>query len=243
MKKRLLSFALAASMVIPMATFGASAGGAEKIEGEKPYYNAQLDRYEISTPAQLYYLSGDWKDGAPRDGHYVLTADIDMEGIAGFKPIAAKKAECFTGTFDGQFYSISNLRIEYEKKYSGLFGYVGNEDEQAYIQNLALVDTYITGQQNVGDLVVLNYVTVTGCVVTGEIICLDLSNAHTVGGICGKLKEGEGPIVGRVEDCYVDAVISGPYDVGGIAGIQDGGGYLARCFAAGEIVAYATSGT
>ena len=42
-------------------------------------------------PAQLLYLAGKWKDGAPRDGHYVLTADIDMTGVKGFKPIASKK--------------------------------------------------------------------------------------------------------------------------------------------------------
>ena len=72
---------------------------------------------------------------------------------------------------------------------------------------------------------------------------MDLSNSHTAGGICGKLKEGEGPIVGHVEDCYVNADVSAPYDAGGVAGIQDGGGYLARCFAAGTVDTTAKSGT
>lgn len=79
--------------------------------------------------------------------------------------------------------------------------------------------------------------------VTGEVICLDLSNAHTAGGICGKLKEGEGPIIGRVENCYVNANVSAPYDAGGIAGIQDGGGYLSSCFAASTVLTTAESGT
>ena len=138
-----------------------------------------------------------------------------------------QKAEGFTGTFDGQFHSIKGLRVEYEKKYAGLFGYVGNQNDQAYIKNVALLDCYVTGQQNVGALAGVNYGTITDCVVTGEVKCLDLSNSHTAGGICGKLKEGEGPIVGHVEDCYVNADVSAPYDAGGIAGIQDGGGYLA----------------
>lgn len=109
----------------------------------------------------------------PRDGHYVLTADIDMTGVKGFKPIASKKEEGFTGTFDGQFHSIKGLRIEYEKKYAGLFGYVGNQDDQAYIKNVALLDCYVTGQQNVGALAGVNYGTITDCVVTGEVKCLE----------------------------------------------------------------------
>lgn len=166
-----------------------------------------------------------------------------MTGVKGFKPIASKKDQGFIGTFDGQFHAIKGLRVEYEKKYAGLFGYVGNQDDQAYIKDVALLDCYVTGQQNVGALAGVNYGTITGCVVTGEVKCLDLSNSHTAGGICGKLKEGEGPIVGHVEDCYVNADVSAPYDAGGVAGIQDGGGYLARCFAAGTVDTTAKSGT
>lgn len=147
-----------------------------------------------------YILPANGKTRSARWTLWSLTADIDMSGVKGFKPIASKKAEGFTGTFDGQFHSIKGLRIEYEKKYAGLFGYVGNQDDQAYIKNVALLDCYVTGQQNVGALAGVNYGTITDCVVTGEVKCLDLSNSHTAGGICGKLKEGEGPIVGHVED-------------------------------------------
>ena len=240
MKKRILSLALSAAMALTMLPTGAFAASDK---GKPPVYNKATGCYEISTPDQLLYLSGSWRDGAPRDGHYVLTADIDMTGVKGFKPIASKKDQGFTGTFDGQFHAIKGLRVEYEKKYAGLFGYVGNQDDQAYIKDVALLDCYVTGQQNVGALAGVNYGTITGCVVTGEVKCLDLSNSHTAGGICGKLKEGEGPIVGHVEDCYVNADGSAPYDAGGGAGIQDGGGYLARCFAAGTVDTIAKSGT
>ena len=149
MKKRLTSLALSAMMVLSMVPATAFAA---KDAGTPPTYNSATGCYEISTPAQLLYLAGKWKDGAPRDGHYVLTADIDMTGVKGFKPIASKKDQGFTGTFDGQFHSIKGLRVEYEKKYAGLFGYVGNQDDQAYIKNVALLDCYVTGQQNVGAL-------------------------------------------------------------------------------------------
>ena len=122
MKKRILSLAISAALVLTMLPAGALAAGDK---GTPPVYNKATGCYEISTPDQLLYLSGSWKDGAPRDGHYVLTADIDMSGVKGFKPIASKKDKGFIGTFDGQFHAIKGLRVEYEKKYAGLFGYVG----------------------------------------------------------------------------------------------------------------------
>ena len=135
MKKRILSLAISAALVLTMLPAGALAAGDK---GTPPVYNKATGCYEISTPDQLLYLSGSWKDGAPRDGHYVLTADIDMSGVKGFKPIASKKDKGFIGTFDGQFHAIRGLRVEYEKKYAGLFGYVGNQDDQAYIKNVTL---------------------------------------------------------------------------------------------------------
>ena len=74
--------------MVPATAFAA------KDAGTPPTYNSATGCYEISTPAQLLYLAGKWKDGAPRDGHYVLTADIDMTGVD-WQPIA------FSGTLDG----------------------------------------------------------------------------------------------------------------------------------------------
>ncbi|NLZ70933.1 MAG: LysM peptidoglycan-binding domain-containing protein [Clostridiaceae bacterium] len=188
------------------------------------------------------YMSGDWKDGAPRDGHYVLTADIDMAGYDDFLPIASKKSEGFLGTFDGQFHAIKNLKVDYPKKYVGLFGYIGNQNDTAYIKNLAFLNCDVIGQQNVGGLVGVNYGAVSNCIVTGKIVVDDLSNSHTGGGIAGKVKEGEGPVIGRVENCFINADVKAPYDVGGVAGIQDGGGYIGHCFAMGTVEAYAPNG-
>ena len=78
MKKRILSLALSAAMALTMLPTGAFAAGDK---GKPPVYNKATGCYEISTPDQLLYLSGSWKDGTPRDGHYVLTADIDMTGV------------------------------------------------------------------------------------------------------------------------------------------------------------------
>ena len=239
--KRLLSTMLSATMLLSALAVPASAAG-DKAKGTPPTYNEATGCYEISTPEQLVYLSGTWKDPAYRTANFVLTADIDMAGIEGFKPIASKKNEGYLGTFDGQFHAIKNLKIDYPKKYVGLFGYVGNENEPAFIKNVALLDCEIHGQQNVGGLVGVAYGTITNCLVTGKVRVDDLSNSHTGGGIAGKVKEGEGPVVGKVDNCYVDAILEAPYDVGGIAGIQDGGGYVGHSFATGSVEAYGDQG-
>ena len=240
-RKQLFSLLLSLAMLSSLLVIPAAAKGPE--DAVAPVYNAAENVYEISTPAQLMYLSGTWKEGAPRDGNYVLTADIDMAGWEGFKPIASEKEEGYLGTFDGRFHAIRNLTIDYPKKYVGLFGYVGNENDQAYVKNVAMLDCEIRGQQNVGGIAGVTYGTITGCVVTGHVWVDDLSNSHTSGGIAGKVKEGEGPIIGHVENCYVNAKLEAPYDVGGIAGIQDGGGYVGNSFAAGSVNAYGENGS
>ena len=240
-RKRLLSLLLCFAMASSLLVTTAAAKGPE--DAVAPVYNAAEDVYEISTPAQLMYLSGTWKEGAPRDGNYVLTADIDMAGWEGFRPIASEKEEGYLGTFDGRYHVIRNLTIDDPKKYVGLFGYVGNENDQAYVKNVAMLDCEIRGQQNVGGIAGVTYGTITGCVVTGHVWVDDLSNSHTSGGIAGKVKEGEGPIIGHVENCYVNANVEAPYDVGGIAGIQDGGGFVGNSFAAGTVNAYGENGS
>ncbi|MEN6461419.1 MAG: S-layer homology domain-containing protein [Syntrophomonas sp.] len=138
---------------------------------------------------------------------------------------------------------IKNLVINYPKKYVGLFGYIGDENLAAYVKNVALVNCNIIGQQNVGGIAGVAYGTITNCYVSGKIRVDDLSNAHTGGGIAGKVKEGEGPIIGYVENCYTDVQMEAPYDVGGIVGIQDGGGYVGHSFAAGTVSAYGANGS
>ena len=121
-----------------------------------PVYNKSTGCYEIGTPEQLLYLSGGWKsadtngDGypdGPRDGHYMLTADLDMgpllekigkaiteasgEETEGYMPpLSANKDEnddktdgWFKGTIDGRYHTISNLCIcRQNGKYTGLEG-------------------------------------------------------------------------------------------------------------------------
>lgn len=221
-----------------------------------PSYNSAMQRYEISTPEQLLFLSGEWKqvdtnaDGAPdapRDGQYVLMNDIDMQPLMkrlGYMPpLACNKEEnsdrsdgWFRGVFDGQYFAIVNLVLYKPSQSAGLFCYAGSAVDSAQIKNLALLHVSLTGKKNVGAIAGVSYATIENCLVTGKISSARKEkDGDTVGGIVGSLKTGGGRAVGRVENCFAYVSVQGGSCVGGIVGHQDGGGYVNNCLAAGDI--------
>jgi len=134
-------------------------------------------------------------------GDYYLANDIDCsctktwnEG-AGFEPISI-----FTGTFDGQGYTITNLFINRSATgYVGLFGYTGSGSE---IKNVGLENANISGHEYVGGLVGQN-----DCYFT------TISNSYSTGSVSGSY-ESVGGLVGwncdgTINNCYWDIYRSG----------------------------------
>ena len=201
-------------------------------------------RYEISKPEHIMYMSANYGTATvPRDGSYVLTADIDMAGVTGYVPMAKDKENGFIGVLDGRGHVIRNMVIDRPgKKYVAFFGYAGNEDQLAVIKNLGFVNVKTTGTQNVGGIVGVSYGTIENCFVIGKLIDDGGSNANTVGGIVGKNKEGEAAIIGVIKNCYAVVDIEGSFNLGGIAGQEDGGGIIDSCYAAGTIKARNANG-
>lgn len=269
---KLLSLLLALAMLLPLLAVGASAKEAEgwwtkavwdtetlvSLGAKPPVYNKTAKVYEISTPEQLLYLSGGWKsadtnkDGqpdAPRNGRYVLTADIDMgplmkkigaaitaasgQETEGFMPpISGNKKEnadktdgWFMGQIDGQFHTISNLRIcRTEEKYAALVGYLGDETfTSPAIRNLGLVDLIIEGKKTCGAFVGVCYGTVENCFATGSI-----KAKETTGGLVGKCK-------GSVKNCLSYMNINAKELTGGLIGSIQTGGAVENCFVGGSV--------
>ncbi len=273
---KILSLLLALAMLLPLLAAGASAEE-EKAEGwwteevwdtetlvslgaKPPVYNKNAKRYEISTPEELLFLSGAWKsadtnkDGqpdAPRDGSYVLTADIDMgplmekigkaiteasgEETEGFMPpLSGNKDEnadktdgWFKGRIDGQFHTISNLRIcRSDSKYSALVGYLGDETfTSPSIRNLGLVDLAIEGKKTCGAFAGVSYGTIENCFATGSI-----KAKETTGGLVGKC---EGPIRNSLSYMKIKAKEL----VGGLTGTIETGGSVENCYVGGTVKA------
>lgn len=82
------------------------------------------------------------------DGDYVLTADIDCNGFS-FEPVG-NPGSPFTGTFDGDGHSISNLAPDaLYSSYAGLFG----KTDGAVVHDVRLLNVTISGIYNIGSLI------------------------------------------------------------------------------------------
>jgi len=166
--------------------------------------------YLIYTAAQLNEIgthSGDWNK------HFKLMSNINMDDVndAEFNII-----ENFTGVFDGNDCTISNLNISSQlTENTGLFGTVAGE-----VRNLGLVRPNIIAQgRNVGSLAgFLNFGVITNCYAKGAVV----SGGNNIGGLVGLN-------TGNVGLCWSSGDVSGVAYVGGLAGLTDDGDVKQCC--------------
>ena len=164
-------------------------------------------------------------------GNYVLVADIDLSGYENWEPIGAfqplsdapEDAEiphpdyAFTGRFDGNGHTISNLTITSGPMMgAGLFGCVsGTERGEAYIGNFTLENVNVTGCYLVGGAVGLQFM---NCKVSD----IKLAGENKLAGM-----QGIGGIVGTgfdlISNCAATADITAMGDDGACAGLIAGG--------------------
>ncbi|SFR65038.1 M26 family metallopeptidase [Anaeromicropila populeti] len=177
------------------------------------------DPYVIMTATQLINIRYEL------NAYFVLGADIDLEGID-WIPLGGVELP-FTGSFDGNGYTISNLLIQQTNtSYIGFFGVVKN----AVIKNVTITQVTITGGSYVGGLIGLavgEKVSVYNCnVKTGTV-----TGISYVGGLIGKL-EGEG--TATVVNCstFVQVSVTENY-IGGLIGYMDG--TISSCYTTGNV--------
>ncbi len=201
------------------------------------------DPYQIATAADLIALG---ETPADYDKHFILTADIDLDpslpgGRVLDRAVIAPNTNDvegdfqgtpFTGVFDGNEHTISNLTIA-GGSYLGLFGLAGSPVRKgaAFVKNLELIDTRITGTGNyVGGLAGSNDGSVTECCSSGVV-----SGNMYVGGLVGYSRSWMyGP--GRIMDCYSMAAVSATTgSAGGLVGFNSGA--IIRCYSTGPVSA------
>jgi len=236
---------------IPMATSVAHAqfaGGSGK--GEDPY--------QISTLEQLQAVG----DSANLDKHFIQIADIDASETEnwhngeGFEPIGRRyipgESYPFTGSFDGNGFTISNLTINRPEQYFvGLFGKASG----ANFSHVALENIDVSGAHHTGGLIGSNergeihgsYVTgkITGSRSVGGLVGANtgtISESHALievtGGGSNFVIAGVGGLVGynnfgMVYTSYAVGTVTGDENVGGLIGqhFGGGGGFSARVYA------------
>jgi len=241
---KLRALALSTLMVMSVLTVGVSLGpgvaaaandAGNVSTGDLPGSGTSDDPYQISNASELQAIENDL--GA----HYTLVADVNASDTsewndgAGFAPIGDSGTP-FTGTFDGNGYTIADLTINRSSENNvGLFGYTGSS---AVIANVSIEDIDVTGYQYVGGLVGYSSGTMDSSYATGNVS----ATGNTVGGLVGY---GEGTVgssyatgnvsatgntvggligtnFGTVDSSYATGTVTGQDRVGGLIGANLG---------------------
>ncbi|MBC8192906.1 MAG: T9SS type A sorting domain-containing protein [FCB group bacterium] len=165
----------------------------------------------------------------------------------------------FTGSYDGQGYTISNLFINRPATdYIGLFGYGTGP-----LNNITLTDVDFTGNRTVGGLAgffgYYNWVTgsITNCSVSGSVTSANsasgllfgwwstgtITNCHSSGSVSNGNTSAGGLVGdfsgGTLTGCYSTATVSGSMSqaVGGLVGYCGAGGDVINSYATGNVTA------
>jgi hypothetical protein len=195
------------------------------------------DPYQISNATDLLTLGADSND---YNKHFVLTADIDLDPnlpgnhiftSAVIAPDINNSNEYydgryFTGVFNGNGHTISNLTIHSDGAYLGLFGYAGAcvdyIDLGTQMKNIRLQNVNISGAHFVGALAGQSGSTISNCSSTGIV-----NGGIWAGGLIGY------NIGGEVSNCHSTAAVTGEYYMGGLVGyFYDG--YMNLCYFTGS---------
>ena len=177
--------------------------------------------YQIDSVTDLFWFAGlvnGTLENVEQDtaASAVLTADIDLSGET-WTPIGSESTP-YTGTFDGQGYTISGMTIENAESYSGLFGNVTGT-----VKNFTVTGSItITGDETVakvggavGSLGTASAGGTVSGVISGVDITVSAGNDH-IGGVVGSMPENSSP---TVENCIYTGKITVTVAAGSVAGI------------------------
>lgn len=183
--------------------------------------------YIISTPEHLNEIG---LSTADYSSHFIMTADIDMSAYSGsgYNIIGTSGSAPFTGTFDGNGHTISNLAYNtaQSKSYIGFIGYGSN----CTVKNLKLENLSLSSPGNsIGGLLGYGYrCTVENCSVSGTIAAGD--NSQNIGGLVGSSSDG------TITSSSCDITITAGSSAVRLGGLVGGGSpTLSLCYTTGSV--------
>ena len=192
----------------------------------------EADPYLIANGADLAFFAANAVAGAS----YKLTADI----VWATAPTATNWTPVvdFSGTFDGNGYSISGLYAVGATQ----VGFIGNTKDTAVIKNLTIKDSYFEADTTVSGIVALvtpgtpdapAYITIENCVNYAELV-INKKEANS-GGILGEVittAKKANLVVANVSKCVNYGNVtskSGNGYIGGVVGRLSGAGTVSEC--------------
>ncbi len=192
-------------------------------------YGSELNPYLIFNFDQLNTVRN--FVGSAYTGKYLkLMNDIDASPTqtTTWVPIG-NNSSMFYGTFDGNNYTISNLRTQYYGPYHGLFGMTA---ASSVLKNVTLGNNcYFLGDGDTGSLVGHNKGSVQNCSSSATV---NIGNAEGGGGLVGNNQ-------GTIRDSRFMGNISRSGSgvtcnkIGGIAGFNESGAVIENCFSTGSV--------
>jgi hypothetical protein len=157
-----------------------------------------IDFSRIETENDLLSLANG-EPGYPLDGAYYLAGNIPLTA-AKWTPIGTAE-DPFTGIFNGNGYTISNLRLPGDAADSGLFGYVSG----ARIENVKIVLPARAAETDVVVPIAYDFYDKAGAVTgnaTKQAIKLSSTAAQNIGGLAGYA------VASRLSDITVEGELS-----------------------------------
>ncbi len=191
------------------------------------------DPYNITNCTQLQEIN-DARAANYSLGNNINCSDtINWNSGNGFVPIGNSTAGYkFTGNFEGQNYTITNLFINKSSTaYIGLFGYsLGN------ISNVGLVNANITGLSDVGGIAGYLKAKIEHSYVTGNIVANDNSGDSRTGGLVGYFDS-----TSIILNSYSTADVTATgWAVGGLVGYSEG--TINNSYVTGNVNGYSSVG-
>ena len=220
------------------------------------------DPYLIASLENLYWLSQTetvWDDGA----YFRQTADIDASETSGwdsgqgFSPIGTQ-ATPFTGTYDGDGFTITGLFIDRTSGGVGLFGYIVGA---TVLTDIGLLEVDISGGGDVGGLVGdVEYSSGSSFTISGSYTTGTVSSSGSAGGLLGHDGKGGGTFTNNystadvsstgsdvggligytrgpsVSNSYATGNVTGTHGIGGLIGVfESGGETVSKSYATGHV--------
>ncbi|MTV50739.1 hypothetical protein GJ688_17545, partial [Heliobacillus mobilis] len=197
------------------------------------------DPYLIASHQDLEWIRENYISKSLNDKYFVQTADIDLSGVDNFEPLD-KKSVGFSGTYDGCWHTISNMKIT--DTVTSCDGYLSvgffanlhyaSDDKQGTVRNIKFSNVNINiaeSNLHIGAIAANAEGTLENCYVSGTIVGGDDS---LVGGLVGNS-------MANIISCYNAANVSAGNSTGvlvtagGIA--ADCGWNLQDCWNSGNI--------
>jgi LPXTG-motif cell wall-anchored protein len=248
MKRKLLALIITAALVV--AVFPCTAFALDTWDGtaDTTWYAGYGD-YTISTAEQLAGLAVLVNTGAAESGGapadfsgmtITLGDDIDLAGydwtpIGTFVWASLVDLHPFSGTFDGNGHTISNMTVsDITKIGAGLFGYTTS----ALIEDLGVVNCTVAGQGVAGGLAGLadENTSIHDCYTTGTVMVVYTEGADGYNGeMAGGLVGNYGQSLSTIDGCHSSANVGGDSLIGGLVGYSSAA-HIMNSYATGDVM-------